>query len=338
MANGLVEAHNKILKTKLAKMELQTGNHWSQLLKLACLTMNSTKKKSHGQTPFNTMWGRESKHVDLLSTYPNLAIDPIEDFEHEDAIFREILSQQSENDYIDDQDEFSPPCSEPGEELCCIYETRDTRFKSAAKDIHSEQLRQKLQYDKKSQYQGVFNKERQANQIEINDIPSKIVLKQNIERHTYMTPLHEELHKNLNVFHTYTCNTLLFEFLLDCKEYEIAMEYINLMLWQTFPENISTYIPLSDSSPIISVVNEEWLRDKYKFLGLVFISSIKRPQNLAGLSLSKYTPWETERIVGDGNCLFRCISKILTGDQTSHLEIRSTIAYFIASEGVTRIG
>ncbi|KAI6649024.1 hypothetical protein LOD99_6907 [Oopsacas minuta] len=187
----------------------------------------------------------------------------------------------------------------------------------------------------------------------------KIVLKQNIERHTYMTPLHEELHKNLKVFHTYTCNTLLFEFLLDCKEYEIlyphftntqaakythkvvfflAMEYLNLMLWQTFPENISTYIPLSDSSPIISVVNEEWLRDNCKFLGLVFISTIKQPQNLAGLSLSKYTPWETERIVGDGDCLFRSISKILTGDQTSHLEIRSTIAHFIASEGVTRIG
>ncbi|KAI6658301.1 hypothetical protein LOD99_15570 [Oopsacas minuta] len=79
---------------KLTKMEVKIGNHWSQLLKLACLTMNSTKKKSHGQTPFNVMWGRESKHVDLLFTYPNLAIDPIEDFEQEDAIFREILSQQ----------------------------------------------------------------------------------------------------------------------------------------------------------------------------------------------------------------------------------------------------
>ncbi|KAI6654483.1 hypothetical protein LOD99_879 [Oopsacas minuta] len=96
------------------------------------------------------MWRRESKHVDLLSTYPNLAIDPIEDFEHEDAIFREILSQQSENDYIDDQDEFSPPFSEPGEELSCIYETRDTRFKSAAENIHSEQLRQNCNMIKKS--------------------------------------------------------------------------------------------------------------------------------------------------------------------------------------------
>ncbi|KAI6659581.1 hypothetical protein LOD99_14504 [Oopsacas minuta] len=166
MANGLVEAHNKILKTKLTKMEVQTGNHWSQLLKLACLTMNSTKKKSHGQTPFNV---------------------------------KEILSQQSENDYIDDQDEFSPPCSEPGEELSCIYETRDTRFKSAAEDIHSEQLRQKLQYDKKVNTKGSSikigakkNKNipidlvrlyaerkpkslRQANPMGINHISSKIL-------------------------------------------------------------------------------------------------------------------------------------------------------------------
>ena len=110
------------------------------------------------------------------------------------------------------------------------------------------------------------------------------------------------------------------------------------MLWQTFPENISTYIPLPNTSPIISVVNEEWLRGKCKFLGLVFISTIKQPQNLAGQPFTKYKPWETERIVGDGNYLFRCISKILTGDQTSHLEIRSTIAHFIASEGVTQIG
>ena len=103
---------------------------------------------------FHKEEGTWTKHVDLLSTYPDLATDPMEDFEHEDAIFTEILSQQPEDDYIDDQDEFSPPRSQPGEELRCIYETRDTTFKSVAEDIHSEQLRQKIQYDRKINTKG----------------------------------------------------------------------------------------------------------------------------------------------------------------------------------------
>ena len=68
MANGLVEAHNKILKTyvfstcvfckclkhlisliisifsKLTKMYIESGDHWCKLLKSAVIAMNSTKK------------------------------------------------------------------------------------------------------------------------------------------------------------------------------------------------------------------------------------------------------------------------------------------------------
>ena len=42
---------------------------------------------------FHKEEGTWTKHVDLLSTYPDLATDPMEDFEHEDAIFTEILQK-----------------------------------------------------------------------------------------------------------------------------------------------------------------------------------------------------------------------------------------------------
>ena len=57
-----------------------------------------------------------------------------------------------------------------------------------------------------------------------------------------------------------------------------------------------------------------------------------------GQSLSKYKPWKTEANIGDGNCLFRCLSYIITGNQDSHLQIRTLIAKFIASEGSTKLG
>ena len=73
--------------SKLNKMEIQTGDHWSKLLKAAAITMNST----HGQTPFKVMWARESRHQDLLSTINNLQCNTEEDFALEDAIMNEVI-------------------------------------------------------------------------------------------------------------------------------------------------------------------------------------------------------------------------------------------------------
>ena len=68
MANGLVEAHNKILKS-------------------AVLSMNSTKKRSTGHTSFKVMWGRESRYEFLLPVINNLNSTPEEYLIEEEEVF-----------------------------------------------------------------------------------------------------------------------------------------------------------------------------------------------------------------------------------------------------------
>ena len=91
-------------------------------------------------------------------------------------------------------------------------------------------------------------------------------------------------------------------------------------------------------SPNITVVDERWQRQKCAMHGLTFHSVCRQPDHLLNEQLSKYQPWETEDIVGDGNCLFRCLSKIITGSQENHSTLRSIISNYMASEGTTQMG
>ena len=129
-------------------MEIETGDHWSKLLKSAAIAMNSTKKRSHGQTAFNVMWGRESRHQELLSVINNLQTNTNEDFELEESIFAEVLPPLGDpEDFLEDI--FSPPLDNPQEEVDIISESRTSTQQSAMDSINYEQLKQKIQYDKK---------------------------------------------------------------------------------------------------------------------------------------------------------------------------------------------
>ena len=85
-----------------------------------------------------------------------------------------------------------------------------------------------------------------------------------------------------------------------------------------------------------AIITESWKRSKCNILGLIFESVIKQPFNIVGQPLRNFEPWQTEKIGRDGNCLFRCLSQILTGNQINHLKLRSIISRFIASEGTTK--
>ena len=85
-------------------------------------------------------------------------------------------------------------------------------------------------------------------------------------------------------------------------------------------------------------MSEKWQREMCIKLGLNFHSSNDQPSNFVGKSISEFQPWETTEILRDGNCFFRCLSKILTGSQNSHLDLRSIICHFIATEGTTQFG
>ena len=70
-------------------------------------------------------------------------------------------------------------------------------------------------------------------------------------------------------------------------------------------------------------VDEQWQRDKCNFLGLPFHSPNGVSRGAPDLVLTQID--STQRIRGDGNCLFRCFSYLITGSENYHFEIRSRL-------------
>ena len=70
-------------------------------------------------------------------------------------------------------------------------------------------------------------------------------------------------------------------------------------------------------------VDERWQRDKCNFPGLPFHSPNGVSRGAPDLVLTQID--STQRIRGDGNCLFRCFSYLITGSENHHFEIRSRL-------------
>ena len=116
------------------------------------------------------------------------------------------------------------------------------------------------------------------------------------------------------------------------------MQYQNTMLWESFHDAVPLRNPYdTPMDPRINVIDENWQRSKCDMLAISFESVCRQPSSIVGQSLSGFEPFETEHIEGDGNCLFRCLSKLVTGSENSHLQIRSIISRFIASEGTKKL-
>ena len=108
--------------------------------------------------------------------------------------------------------------------------------------------------------------------------------------------------------------------------------------------NLSMQLVMADRSqhlypnhdPFIAPLNVDWQREKCSQLKIPFIEPIKQPTNFSGCKLRKYLPWQYEHIAKDGNCLFRCLSKIISGSQY-HPKIRGEIVRFIAKYGKDKL-
>ncbi|KAI6656013.1 Gypsy retrotransposon integrase-like protein 1 [Oopsacas minuta] len=260
MANGLVEVHNKILKMKLNKMGRQTSKEWSILLKSAVLSMNSTKKRSTGQTPFKIMWGRESQFIEEEEVFARLDLDNLDD--------------------LDD----------PSLDTLVLEEERFNIYDSASQSIASEQLKQKSQYDKKvtgnrkpivkgdmfmftniPKMKKMPNTKKQPKYL----VPhmssgtkaektiktrfrrcrhqksayidreglwvflrifigpsqqSKGYFRCHIQNGTYLTCVHKVLHEMFHQNHKYVPNTFLFTFLKDISEYDMKRQIRETLL------------------------------------------------------------------------------------------------------------
>lgn len=70
-------------------------------------------------------------------------------------------------------------------------------------------------------------------------------------------------------------------------------------------------------------VNEEWQKRLCSQLDLTFCSAYNNTRGSRNTILTK--PSRLLRVIGDGNCLFRCMSYVLTGSQDHQMQVRSRV-------------
>ena len=85
--------------------------------------------------------------------------------------------------------------------------------------------------------------------------------------------------------------------------------------------------------PTYNPVTEEWQKQKCQQLGISFRETFEQQPTLTGTLLSKIIPWQTEKLSMDGNCFFRCISKILSGTQDHHMKLRGEVSRYMVTNG-----
>ena len=114
------------------------------------------------------------------------------------------------------------------------------------------------------------------------------------------------------------------------------MEFINSSLMGKTLSLNKTADPnnkiISNHNPIIAPLNVNWQMDKCLKLGILYREAIKQPLTLVGCKLRDHIPWQYEAIEKDGNCLFRCISKIISGSQEYYAKIRGELIMQIHSK------
>ena len=72
-------------------------------------------------------------------------------------------------------------------------------------------------------------------------------------------------------------------------------------------------------------VDEDWQRQACRLLNLRFAQPFERESGSQDVILTLPDTCHLRRIRGDGNCLFRALSFIITGSENQHFEIRSLI-------------
>ena len=72
-------------------------------------------------------------------------------------------------------------------------------------------------------------------------------------------------------------------------------------------------------------VTEMWQRNACLKLHLSFVKTTRVSPGGPTVPLGPPNPYNIKPIVGDGNCLFRCFSYVITGSEDQHMEIRNAI-------------
>ena len=85
--------------------------------------------------------------------------------------------------------------------------------------------------------------------------------------------------------------------------------------------------------PCYHPITEQWQKEKCQLLGIAYVESLEQQPALAGSLLSQFIPWQTEKIGMDGNCFFRCISKMVSGPENHHVKLRAELCRYMVTDG-----
>ena len=87
----------------------------------------------------------------------------------------------------------------------------------------------------------------------------------------------------------------------------------------------------------IQPISIEWQHDKCNQLNLPFSEPIEQHHILIGKPLGEFQPWQTCKIRGDGNCYFRCLSKMITGSEAHYVNLRNELGCYMVFEGSEKL-
>ena len=89
----------------------------------------------------------------------------------------------------------------------------------------------------------------------------------------------------------------------------------NRLIGAPLDESVFDLFDLSSDNAIILYPSIEWKKKICSQLEISFETSIEQHSSLNGQKLENFTPLRCDDILGDGNSLFRCISRILSGSE-----------------------
>ena len=82
-------------------------------------------------------------------------------------------------------------------------------------------------------------------------------------------------------------------------------------------------------------IDESWQRNACIQMGLRFVRAFKCQAGGADIILTRPNLRTLRNVEGDGNCLFRAFSVIITGSEDQHMEVRNKIlSYMISIENL----
>ena len=116
------------------------------------------------------------------------------------------------------------------------------------------------------------------------------------------------------------------------------MEYLQREI--TTPSTYTSFDlhTLKADDPSITPITIDWQKEKCTLLDCPFQQPTDQHSSMAGQKLQAYEPWLCDSIGADGNCRFRCLSKVISGSEEYHAKLRGEICRYMLSDGKDVIG